>query len=136
MFTKSTDKTVKADSIIPLYPVGSKCLFIMIKNEIERSAAIEAEDIKLAFAIIFPAAEIPELTPICVPRPENIKMFTNSTDKTVKADSIIPLYPVGSKCLFIMIRNEIERSAAIEAEDIKLAFAIIFPAAEILGKII
>ncbi|HEY5632082.1 MAG TPA: hypothetical protein VIR31_08125, partial [Nitrososphaeraceae archaeon] len=100
MLTNKTDITVNADSIIPLYPAGSICLFNINKNEIERSAVIESEDIKLALAIIFPTADRLELDPICAPRPEKIRMLTNKTDITVNADSIIPLYPAGSICLF------------------------------------
>jgi hypothetical protein len=62
-------------------------------------------------------------------------MFTTKTDITVNADSISPLYPVGSICLFNINRNEAERSAAIESEDIKLALAIIFPAVDMPGEI-
>ena len=76
-----------------------------------------------------------EFAPIRAPRPEKIKMLTNKTDKTVNADNIIPLYPDGSICLFNINKNEIERSAVIESEDIKLALAIIFPIFDISGKI-
>ena len=58
-FTTKTDNTVNADSIIPLYPAGSIFLFNINKNEVERSAAIESEDIKVALAIIFPAVDMP-----------------------------------------------------------------------------
>src|SRR5690242_8053938 len=135
MLTNKTDNTVNADNIIPLYPDGSICLFSINKKEIERSAAIESEDIKLALAIIFPTADMLELAPICAPRPEKIRMLTNKTDNTVNADNIIPLYPDGSICLFSINKKEIERSAAIESEDIKLALAIIFPILDISGKI-
>jgi hypothetical protein len=136
MLTTRTDNTVNADSIIPLYPVGSIRLFNISKNEAERSAAIESEDIKLALAIIFPAVDTLELAPICDPSPEKIRMLTTRTDNTVNADSIIPLYPVGSIRLFNISKNEADRSAAIESEDIKLALAIIFPAVDMPGEIV
>ena len=59
MFTTRTDNTVNADSIIPLYPAARICLFNINKNDAERSAAIESEDINVALAIIFPAVDIP-----------------------------------------------------------------------------
>jgi hypothetical protein len=62
-------------------------------------------------------------------------MFTTKTDDTVNAEIIIPLYPVGSICLFNINRNEAERSAAIDSEDIKLALAIILPAVDMPGEI-
>ena len=135
MFTTKTDDTVNAERIIPLYPVGSICRFNINRNEAERSAAIESEDIKLALAIILPAVDTLEIAPICEPRPEKIRMFTTKTDDTVNAEIIIPLYPVGSICLFNINRNEAERSAAIDSEDIKLALAIILPAVDMPGEI-
>src|SRR6187200_1890426 len=132
MLTNRTDSTVNTDSIIPLYPGRSICLFNINKNETERSAVIESEDIKLALAIIFPTVVILELAPICAPILEKIRMLTNRTDSTVNTDSIIPLYPGRSICLFNINKNETERSAVIESEDIKLALAIIFPTVVIL----
>src|SRR6188472_147509 len=136
MLTNKTDSTVNTDSIIPLYPGRSICLFNINKNETERSAVIESEDIKLALAIIFPTVVILELAPICALILEKIRMLTNRNDSTVNTDSIIPLYPGRSICLFNINKNETERSAVIESEDIKLALAIIFPTVAMLGKII
>ncbi len=90
----------------------------------------------MAFAIIFAAMDRLELIPICVPRPEKIRMLTTKTANTVNADSIIPLYPLGRICLFNITTKEIERSAAMESEEIMVAFAIIFAAVDKLGKII
>jgi hypothetical protein len=94
--------------------VGIICLLIITTKEIERSAAIESEDIRLALAIIFAAVDRralviifaavdrralviifaavdSELIPICVPSPEKIRILTTKTAITVNADIIIPL---------------------------------------------
>jgi hypothetical protein len=133
--TNITDTTVSADNIIPLYPADNICLFDINKNETERSAVIESEDIRLALAITFPTVDILEIAPICAPRPEKISILTNITDTTVSADNIIPLYPADNICLFDINKNETERSAVIESEDIRLALAITFPTVDMPGKI-
>src|SRR3989442_9932240 len=136
MLTTKTANTVNADIIIPLYPVGRICLFSNTTKEIERSAAIESDDIRVAFAISLAAVDRLELIPICVPRPEKIRMLTTKTANTVSADIIIPLYPVGRICLLSNTTKEIERSAAIESDDIRVAFAISLAAVDRFGKII
>src|SRR6266487_5516847 len=135
MLTTKTANTVSADIIIPLYPVGRICLLSNTTKEIERSAAIESDDIRVAFAISLAAVDRLELIPICVPRPEKIRMLTTKTANTVSADIIIPLYPLGRICLFSITTKEIERRAAMESEEITVAFAIISAAVDRLELI-
>jgi hypothetical protein len=63
-----------------------------------------------------------------VPRPVKIKIFTKITDTTVNDDIINTLYPLGIICLLNIIKNDKDRRAAIESEEIIVALAIIFPA--------
>src|SRR5207245_4518142 len=119
MLTTKTANTVNADIIIPLYPVGRICLFSNTTKEIERSAAIESDDIRVAFAISLAAVDRLELIPICVSSPEKIRMLTTKTANTVNDNIIITLYPVGRICILSNTTKEIERIAAIESDDIR-----------------
>src|SRR5438046_5591383 len=95
---------------------------------------MESEEITVTFAIIIADEDRLELIPICVPRPEKIRMLTTKTANTVNADIIIPLYPLGRICLFSNTAKEMERSAAIERDDIMVAFAISLAAVDKIGR--
>ena len=126
MLTTKTANTVNADIIIPRYPVGRICLFNITIKEIERSAAMGKRRDHGGICDHLRAVDKLELIPICVPRPEKIRMLTTKTANTVNADIIIPRYPVGRICLFNITIKEIERSAAMESEEITVAFAIVY----------
>ena len=51
--------TVKDDIIITLFPLGIICLLNISKKDNDKRAAIDKEEIMVAFEIIFPAYDIP-----------------------------------------------------------------------------
>src|SRR5207245_616286 len=79
MLTTKTANTVNADIIIPLYPVGRICLLSNTTKEIERSAAIESDDIRVAFAISLAAVDRLELIIFKFSNKKNIRRITTKT---------------------------------------------------------